>query len=134
MAILECRINKYRLIKEIPAWGKLLKLQKKLGMHCDYSNKEIQNYLLSHPNDTVVRFKIIQCEIQYDDFLLYLKTLKTKKSKADLSRYRSMCKYINTIYMDIYNSTKEIESSEINKIIEEFENDISEIYRKETVQ
>lgn len=98
-------------------------------MHCYYTNKEIQNYLISHPEDAEVRFKIIQSEILYDDFLIYIKTLKINKSQVDSSKYRSISKSLNTIYMDIYYSMKDIKTREIDKIIKEFENDTSEIYK-----
>lgn len=65
MKFLSKTLNNYKLKKQFPSWLKLGKLLEKSGF--GYGRGLIEEYLLSHPNDTIVYSKIKKNENQYNE-------------------------------------------------------------------
>lgn len=118
---------KYRkLRKDFPAWNKLYKLHKKIGQQGE--NKIIQRYLLNHPNDTIVRSKMIKNEQQFDDLLSLLKTLSIAKSQDDYFLITQIQRHVYPISDDIYDAINEIYEKEIEAKNKEYKQELSESF------
>lgn len=131
MKFLSKTLNNYKLKKRFPAWHSFNKLLEKLDFN---GRREVEEYLLSHPDDTIVYSKIKKNENQYKDLLIILDKSNIKKSKENLFKYQEIQELIYPILTNIEDCISEITKSEerkLRKISEEYGKELSQRLRLE---